>query len=112
MILNKYLVNYNDTIEDVISKILINSRRTVLVIKKKKIVGTITEGDILRSLLVKKNLKALADKIMNKSFKYLYLKKDLKKSKDLFLKFNLNILPVLNKKFQLLDIIVLEDILQ
>ncbi len=108
----KYIVADTDTIENVISKILINNNRTVLVLKKKRVIGTISEGDILRCLLMKKNLKSPASKIMNKSYKYIFSKKNIKLAKIIFHKFQLNIIPVVNKKFELLDVITLRDILK
>jgi CBS domain-containing protein len=47
---------------------------------------------------------------MNKSFKYLLLKKDLNQARRFFIKYNVNILPVLNKEFKLIDVITLQDI--
>ena len=108
----KYIVDKNDSIENVISKILINNHRTVFVIDKKKIIGTISEGDVLRSLLIKKNLKSPANKIMNKAFKYIFLNKNLKKAKNIFQNFHVSIIPVLNKKFELKEVITLKDILR
>lgn len=107
----KYISRENDTLDLVIQKILSNSKRTVLIEScNKKIIGIISEGDILRSLLQKKNLNSPAIKIMNKSFKYLLLKKDLNQARNFFIKYNVNILPVLNKEFKLIDVITLQDI--
>ncbi len=111
MKLEKYIVNYNESLENVISKIILNSKRTVLVISKKKIIGTISEGDVLRSLLQNKNLSSPAKNIMNKSFKYVKKNYSNKDAKNIFVKFNVNILPVLDKNFQLKKIITLKDII-
>ena len=61
---------------------------------------------------MKKNLKSPASKIMNKSYKYIFLKKNIKLAKIIFHKFQLNIIPIVNKKFELLDVITLRDILK
>tara|TARA_B110000305_G_C19244327_1_gene541529 strand:- start:354 stop:701 length:348 start_codon:yes stop_codon:yes gene_type:complete len=106
-----YLVSENATLEEVIKIILTNSKRTVMVISKnKKIIGTISEGDVLRSILKKKNLSAPASRIMNKSFKYLIDKRNTKKAKIIFIKHNVSILPILNKNFKLLSVITLNDL--
>ena len=108
----KFLVYESASLEETLRLILSNSRRTVMVLaKNKKIMGTISEGDILRSKLEKKNLSAPACAVMNKSFKYLINKKDIKVAKKIFIKFNINILPVLNKNFHLLSVITLDDLL-
>ena len=108
---NNFSVSINESIENVISKILMNSNKTVFVLKNNKILGTISEGDILRCLLTKKNLKSPASKIMNKSFKYIFLKKNLKQAKIIFKKFNISILPVVKKNFEIIDVITVKDIL-
>ena len=46
---------------------------------------------------------------MNKSFKFLN-KRDLNLAKKYFIDFSILILPVLNKKMELKDIITLEDV--
>lgn len=108
----KFLVSESASLEETLRLILANSRRTVMVLaKNKKIIGTISEGDILRSILDKKNFSAPASTVMNKSFKYLINKKDIKVAKKIFIKFNINILPVLNKNFHLLSVITLDDLL-
>ena len=106
-----FIVDEGQTIDFVIKKILFNSKRTVLVkSKNNKIIGTISEGDILRSVLQKKNLNSPASKIMNKSFKYLTGKIDKENAKKIFIKNNVNILPVLSKDFKLIKIITLKDL--
>jgi predicted transcriptional regulator len=111
MINNKFTVSMNESVENVISKILINKNKTVFVLKKNKILGTISDGDILRCLLTKKNLKSPAYKIMNKSFKYILMKKNIKQAQIIFKKFNIIILPVIKKNFELIDVITLKDVL-
>ena len=106
-----FIVDESQTIDYVIKKILLNSKRTVLVkSKNNKIIGTISEGDILRSFLQKKNLNSPASKIMNKSFKYLIGKIDKENAKQIFIKSNINILPVLTKDFKLIKLIILKDL--
>ncbi len=107
----KYIVDDTDTIENVISKILINNNRAVFVLKKKKVIGTISEGDVLRCLLMKKNLKSPANKIMNKSFKYLLIKKNITKAKIIFQKFNISIIPIVKKNFELIDVITIKEVI-
>ena len=40
------------------------------------------------------------------------MKKNIKLAKIIFHKFQLNIIPIVNKKFELLDVITLRDILK
>ena len=56
-----------------------------------KILGTLSEGDIMKALLANKNIdNMLVTSIMNKSFKFL-LKHDLVAAKKLIKKFNITI---------------------
>ena len=57
----------NDTINDAI-KILNSSQTQIILIKnnKNQLIGTVTDGDIRRSLLKKKNFDSKLSEIMNK----------------------------------------------
>ena len=74
MIKNYFIVSKEEMIESIIQKIVLNAHRTVLVVEKKKVIGLISEGDILKSLIYKKNMNATASSMMNKSFKFLLKK--------------------------------------
>lgn len=111
--MKKYIVQTQDNIHTVIEKILINGHRTVLVVEKEKVVGIITEGDILKSLKYKKKFNANLSSIMNKNFKYLkynsYNKKDVKK---IFVNFLCAIIPILDKNLKLKGLITLKQFLK
>lgn len=110
MLDENFKVQFNSKIEEAITKILENSHRTVFVLNKKKIIGVVSEGDILRSLIYKKNIHSNVDAIMNKSFIFLE-KKDYEKAKNLFIKNLVPVIPVVNQKMELIDILTLEDYL-
>ena len=106
-----FLIDENETLDIAIKKILVNSMRTVLVqAKNKKIIGVFSEGDIIRSILQKKNLNSPAYKVMNKSFKYLLDVENNDKAREIFIKHNISLLPVISKNFKLLNIITLKDL--
>ena len=48
-----FFLEHTDNIETAISKILLNKSRTIFILQKKKIIGCVSEGDILRALLSK-----------------------------------------------------------
>ena len=107
----KFVLKKNSYINDAVKLISINNNRAVFILDKKKIIGVVSEGDILKALIYKKNLNTPVDKIMNKSFKFLN-SKDLKLAKEYFVKFSISILPIVNKKMELKDIITINDILK
>ena len=51
------LIEYDKTIQEAMEKIIFNKTRTIFVSKNYKVIGTISEGDILRSLYDKKIFK-------------------------------------------------------
>ena len=107
--LKKYIVKSNETLNFVAEKILLNNSRTVFVEDKKKIVGVITEGDVLRSLVRNDSTHILASDVMNKSFKFLEISnKEI--SKKIFKKFKITAIPILNKKMKIIDIIELWNV--
>jgi len=105
----KFLLEKDKYINDAIELINLNNQRAIFIHDKKKIVGVVSEGDILKALIYKKDLHTPVSKIMNKSFKFLN-KKDLSLAKKYFIEFSILILPVVNKQMELKDIITLKDV--
>jgi len=109
----KFTIDINDSITSAVEKILINGQRTIIVINKKKVVGVISEGDILKSIIYKKTFNSSLNSIMNKNFKYLkYKDYSDREIDDLFLKKLCNLIPVIDKNFKLKKIILLEHYLK
>ena len=105
-----HTVKSTDKVSNVIEKILINTHRTVFVVKEKKLIGVISEGDILRSLLEKKSLDAYAETIMNKTFIYL-TEENQSKAAIYFKKHLVPIIPIINKKMEIIKFLTLESYL-
>ena len=110
MIKNYFIVDKDERLESIIQKIVLNAHRAVLVIERKKVIGLISEGDILKSLVYKKNMNATASTIMNKSFKFL-LKKDMTLAKKMFQRYLCSFIPIVNSKMELKDLITLKQLL-
>ena len=111
--MKQFTINKNENIESAIQKILLNKHRTVLVTDNNKIIGIISEGDILKSIMYKKKFNAKLEAIMNKNFKFLeyknYNKNDVY---NLFVKNLCGLIPVVDKKMILKNVISLEDFLK
>ena len=56
---NLILIDFDKNIQDALEKIILNKSRIIFVSKNNKVVGTISEGDILRALFEKKTCKHL-----------------------------------------------------
>ena len=110
----KYCLTEKSTAIEAIEAILTskeNERLVFIVNKSYKILGTLSEGDIMKALLANKNIDSmLVTSIMNKSFKFL-LKHDLVAAKKLVKKFNITIIPIVTKNLKIKSIIRLRDII-
>ena len=112
--IDKYCLFETSTANEAIEKIITNfeNERLVFIVNKNhKILGTLSEGDIMRALLVNKNIDNLkVTSIMNKSFKFL-LKKNKAEARKLVKKFNITLIPIVTKSLKIKSIIRLQDII-
>tara|TARA_B100000989_G_C19372802_1_gene398156 strand:+ start:211 stop:546 length:336 start_codon:yes stop_codon:yes gene_type:complete len=106
---SKFIIQSDSTILQAIDKISNNSYRTVIVLNKNKVLGVISEGDILKSILKNIDLKANIKISMNKSFKFVKIGQE-EKAKEIFKKHLVGIVPVLNDKMQLKKILKITSI--
>lgn len=109
--LSQYCVNESETLLDAISRIEQNNMRSVFVIQENgKVVGIVSQGDILRAIITGSNLYVQVNKIMTTSFKYLR-KKDIKEAIKLFKANYFSLIPVLTDGFRLKDVIIFTDLI-
>jgi len=89
-------------------KLIDSVHRNCLIVldSKKKIVGTITDGDIRRALLKKKNIDTSLKDLCNKKYVHFDTNYNLNNIKDILLnkKNNINIIPIINKNKKLIKI--------
>ena len=85
-----YVVMLDATLLDAAEVIEHTRSRSAVVVKETKVVGVISEGDILRALLKGVRVHAPLADFVNHSFKYL---------------------PILDKDFQLIGVMTLHDTL-
>lgn len=110
MNIKEFIARPEDKISLVIEKILVNGHRAVIIVKKNKVIGIVSEGDILKALLYKKELHTKAENIMNRSFKFLETY-DGNKAKEIFKKHLVSFIPIVNSKMELKKIVTLEEFL-
>lgn len=105
--ISKYLINENSSILLAIKKIKFLKHKTLLVVKKsKKLVGTITDGDLRRGFLKSNSFNLVIKEIMQKKPIFFYKKtnKINKKKLDLIFKRGAQIIPIINKTKKINDI--------
>ena len=110
--LNLFLIDEKSTIKNAIIKIRKNGARTLVVVnKKRKLLGTISEGDIQKSILKNIKISTKIINIYNKAPKKIRLKKiDKKKIKKIFLNKQYGILPIVDNFDIVKKIITWDDI--
>lgn len=100
--IKKNVIQQNISIENAINKMEMSEKKILLVVtKKNRFIGTVTDGDFRRFFLMKnKNLKSPISFIANKNSIALTNSEILKKNKikNLFLSKLVNYIPILNNK--------------
>ncbi len=109
MQLDKYTISEYELIEQAIEIIEFNSSRCVIVVNSaQKVLGILSEGDILRAILKGTSVKSPVKNIMNPSFKFLLEKEDKTKIYSLFKK-GITLIPVLNQQNELIEVLNVLD---
>jgi CBS domain-containing protein len=107
--LNEYLLPYEGTLLNALSKIEKNNCRAVFAVKADKVVGVISEGDIIRALLHGSSVYSPLSKWLNESFKYL-TSKDYIKAWNLLKTYHTTLIPIVTDDFRLEDVITIADV--
>ena len=111
--LNKVLINKDTDIISALKQLNESSTKVLVVVddlENKKLIGTITDGDIRRHILKTGSIEGKVYEICNKNPTYIeknYLDKSLVRS--LILERKLELIPVINEKQQVIDYIEWSD---
>lgn len=106
MNLNKYIIDYNDSLINCIKKIELNKKRFIICVDiENKLKGTVTDGDIRRALIKGVNLEDRLIDMLNKSSEYLDLYSSFKDICEKFKSDKVEFLPILNEKKELINIL-------
>ena len=79
--LKKYIVNENASTFEVMRVIQEGAAQIALILKDKKLIGTISDGDIRRNVLKKGSLESKAKDIMRRNFKYISVEENISEAK-------------------------------
>tara|TARA_B100000035_G_C20968616_1_gene539974 strand:- start:135 stop:1193 length:1059 start_codon:yes stop_codon:yes gene_type:complete len=106
------LILPNRTVKFSLQKISQTGQKCLVVIdRKKKLLGTLSDGDIRRSILRDKNLNLKISNIFKKNCYYFEKKKiDTEKIKKIFLKHKLDLIPIIDDKKKVIDIILWDNV--
>ena len=101
--LDNFTVDRIDTIRTAMLKITANRYRVVVVLDGKKVVGTVSDGDIRRAFLKEVLPIAPVEKIMNINCRTT-TERDPQKLKEIIRREMVTVLPVVNKENELIDV--------
>jgi len=96
---------------DAIQIIKENHNRCVIVQSGDKVVGVLSEGDVMRALLRGADIHSPLEDWVSRDFKFL-ARLDYREALNLMRKYGITMIPVLDQNFGLLDIVTLVDVLQ
>ena len=102
--LDKYIVTHNSTLLNVMKTITLNQNKACIVLKNKKFLKVVTDGDIRRSLINGFSLKDKIENVHNRTSKY-FLDSDPKSKIINSINSRFSIIPILNSKHALVDIV-------
>lgn len=108
--MEKFCIGQDYTIKEAIERIDASKNRVVLVLDKDaKVVGVISQGDIIRALSSGKNLFTRVASIIRPNFYYMN-DRNMEEAYELFKKTKITLVPVVNEEFQIIDVINMDDI--
>jgi len=109
--MNRYIIQQTVSVKDalvVLNQISSDTQSLLVVDDKQKLVGTLTDGDIRRGLIIGAELKDSVSKIMHKDFKFIHASEfsvaQLKEFRDK----NILFIPILDKEYHIVDILNLK----
>lgn len=108
MEIKDFLIDEESTLIEAMKQLDMVAKKILFVVKKGHFVATITDGDIRRSILRKKNLDSKIKDIANYNPKFL-LEKDRPRAKEYMKKNSIEALPIVNKKGDIISIILWND---
>jgi len=108
--MEKYCIGLDYTIKEAIERIDASKNRVVVVLdKESRVVGVISQGDIIRALSSGKSLYTRVDSIIRPNFLYMNVR-DMKEAYKLFRKLNITLLPIVDAEFHIIDVVNMDDI--
>lgn len=108
--LERYCVKEHYTIKEVLEQFeSYNNRVAIVTNDSNKVIGVVSQGDILRALSAGQNLYTPVNQIIRSSFLHLY-EKNMEKAYPIFKKKRISLLPVIDHNNELIDFITIDDI--
>ncbi len=109
--LKSAIISKEKAVREAIIQLNDNMLQFLLVVdEQSKLVGTVTDGDIRRSIINNISLDESVEKIMNQNPKFIYAGEE-EKARQLMITHGIKTVPVLDESNNIIDLILMEDIL-
>ena len=109
--LNKFIISENSSIKKAIFVIDQTASQIALVLKRQKLVGVVTDGDIRRALLKGFKLNSKVENIMQRDYIFLLNPSSEKDALKLMKSETLKQIPLVDKNKKLINLFLLDDLL-
>ena len=107
---NNYSIKKDKKIEDALKCIELNGMGLIFIEDRKKIIGVVTDGDIRRALIKRKNLNMPLTTFMNRDFVYLRDGKDTRENILKILDSRIKAIPILDNNDKLIRVVSSKNI--
>ena len=101
--IKEFIVEHNKSLKEALVVINKNGFGLCFVVKDKKLLGVVTDGDLRRYFLNENELDCKISKVMNKSFIYFHVQTEASIIRDAFRE-NIKYIPLVDDDFNLVDI--------
>ena len=101
--IKEFIVEHNKSIKEALVVINKNGFGLCFVVKDKKLLGVVTDGDLRRYFLNENDFDCKISEVMNKSFIYFHMQTDASIIRDAFSE-NIKYIPLVDDDFNLVDI--------
>ena len=98
-----FVIEYEETVKKALSVINQNGCGICFVVKDRKLLGLVTDGDLRRYFLKASNLECQISEVMNKEFVYFHVQTAASIIRDSF-KEDIKYIPLIDDEFNLVDI--------
>ena len=104
--MTKQVIEYNKTVIEAIKKIEKSSNKFLIILKNKKVVGTLTDGDIRRGTITGIGLESKVIDVCNQDFEYGKTSNSAISNHKILKSIGSYFLPILNEKMELVEILI------
>ena len=103
-------INPKSTLLDTLKKMDILDKKLLIVIDNERFLGLISAGDIQRAIIQNKSLDTLAINVLRQDIKIASPEDSFESIKQLMLEFRMELCPVINDRYEILEVYFWEDI--